>query len=92
LCCIILIHTWQLLATQLPLFIKAMAAACDAYPAAADASAGACSECYCCLLWCDFSVQAFGWMLATLLLLCHLHGWGLFLLFATARVATSVSS
>jgi hypothetical protein len=37
------------------------------------------------------SVQAFGWMLATLPLLCHLRGWGLFLLFAVASVATSVS-
>jgi hypothetical protein len=36
------------------------------------------------------SVQAFGWMLATLPLLCHLRGWGLFLLFAVASVATSV--
>jgi hypothetical protein len=36
-------------------------------------------------------LQAFAWMLATLPLLCHLRGWGLFLLFTTASIATAVS-
>jgi hypothetical protein len=35
--------------------------------------------------------QAFGWSLATLPLLCQLRGWGLFLLFTTASIATAVS-
>lgn len=37
-------------------------------------------------------LQAFAWTLATLPLLCHLRGWGLFLLFTTASIATAVSA
>ncbi|KAF6263944.1 hypothetical protein COO60DRAFT_310678 [Scenedesmus sp. NREL 46B-D3] len=38
------------------------------------------------------SLQAFGWMLATLPLLCQLQGWGMFLLFAIASISTAVAA
>ncbi|WIA42681.1 hypothetical protein OEZ86_008639 [Tetradesmus obliquus] len=44
------------------------------------------------MIVCWQSLQAFAWTLATLPLLCHLRGWGLFLLFTTASIATAAAA